>query len=65
VTEGQNGYLLPLEAKGEDFARLIAIIFQHKEKYLQLALCTRKVYENKLNWKQWGKKVRGILEDFT
>ncbi|MDJ0553023.1 MAG: glycosyltransferase family 4 protein [Microcoleaceae cyanobacterium MO_207.B10] len=65
VFEGENGYLLPLEATGEDFAKLIANIFQDREKYLQLAMSTRKTYEDKLNWNQWGSKVRQLLESLV
>ncbi len=62
VFEGENGYLLPLEAKGEEFAKIIAKIFQDRERYLQLAMSTRKACEDKLNWKKWASRIHQILE---
>ncbi len=65
VFEAENGYLLPLEAKAEKYANLIATIFQDQEKYMELVLSSRKVYEERLNWKQWAKKVSSVLESLV
>lgn len=62
VREGVNGYLLPPDATGEDYAEKIRSVFSDKEKYLELRASSRREFETRLNWHVWSKRVGGVLE---
>ncbi|SNC67719.1 Glycosyltransferase involved in cell wall bisynthesis [Hymenobacter gelipurpurascens] len=62
VEEGINGYRLSLQATGADFAQAIQAVFENPVLYQQLRVSSRNLYEEKLNWQQWGKTVRLLLE---
>jgi glycosyltransferase involved in cell wall biosynthesis len=61
IREGINGYLLPLTARGEDFAKVIATVFRDEKKYLELRATSRKEYENRLNWEVWTERVADVI----
>lgn len=63
VKEGQNGYLLPLEAAGRDFAGLIAKTVTDTGTYSALNRGARNRYEKELNWDAWGLAVNKIVEE--
>ena len=63
VEDGLNGYLLPLEAGGEDFARSIAAVGLNTETYQSLNQGARKRYEQILNWDSWAQSVRKAIRD--
>ncbi|HEU4436540.1 MAG TPA: glycosyltransferase family 4 protein, partial [candidate division Zixibacteria bacterium] len=50
VREGENGHLLPHEAAGADYARLIAEIYRNDERYYTLVRQSRKTFEERFNW---------------
>ena len=54
VMEGKNGFLLPLSATGEDYARVIAGIFSTPEKYYSLSRQSRDLFDTALNWDKWA-----------
>ncbi len=62
VTDGENGYLLPPDATGEQYAKKIIDIVQDQDVYDKLILSSRMAYEEKLNWDAWGRAVRPIFE---
>jgi glycosyltransferase involved in cell wall biosynthesis len=62
VHDGENGYVLPFEARGESYARLIAQIFQDEQRYKALAASSRAVFEQRHNWDAWGITMRDILQ---
>ena len=62
VTDGVNGFLLPYDAGGNEYATKILQIFQDEEMYYKLCESSRKIYEEKLNWHAWGKAVAEKIE---
>jgi glycosyltransferase involved in cell wall biosynthesis len=63
VAEGVNGHLLPPEATGEAFARLIAEICRDDERYYQLVRSSRRAFEEKYNWDVWAQTVRKLISE--
>lgn len=63
VREGQNGFLLPYKAGGEEYARLIAEISQDNQRYAELVKTSRDTFEARLNWDAWGLSVKELLTD--
>jgi glycosyltransferase involved in cell wall biosynthesis len=56
VIDDVNGYCLPLEAKGRQYAEQIASIYCDDRKYHQLIASSRKRFEDYLNWNKWTEK---------
>ena len=65
IHDGENGYVLPLEARGEAFATIIADLYRDEDRYHQLVLSSRAAFEERLNWDVWGKAVNAILQEIT
>lgn len=63
ITNGKNGFMLPLDAKGQDYAHLIQKIYLDDECYYNLVKSSRELFENELNWDQWGKTVYKLIKD--
>jgi len=61
VRNGENGFVLPLEARGDAYARLIASIYSDDTRYAQLVLSSRAAYDKRLNWDAWGIAVNNII----
>lgn len=61
VRNGENGFVLPLEARGDAYARLIASIYSDEARYAQLVLSSRAAYDERLNWDAWGIAVNNIM----
>jgi glycosyltransferase involved in cell wall biosynthesis len=61
IHNGENGYMLPLAARGYDYADLIANIYYDKQRYLRLRQSSRVAFEERLNWDVWGRRVHDIL----
>lgn len=61
VTDGVNGYMLPLEARGPQYAELIARVYRDDEGYAALVQSSRKEYEQRLTWDAWGKAVSALI----
>lgn len=63
VQEGVNGFLLPVDATGEGYARtIVREYFDKPEEYLNLAKTARDKYEKALNWDSWGERVSQLVE---
>jgi glycosyltransferase involved in cell wall biosynthesis len=62
VKHGVNGFLLPPEAGGDQYAQVIASIFRDTGRYKKLRLDSRQVYEERLNWDAWGRSMNTILQ---
>ena len=54
---GESGYVLPLSAGGEDYARLIKEIFDDDPRYERLSRSSRRYFEECLNWDTWAIKT--------
>jgi glycosyltransferase involved in cell wall biosynthesis len=61
VRDGENGFTLPLAARGDEYARVIASVYQDDERYARLVSTSRATYEERLNWDVWGKAMNTIL----
>lgn len=61
ITEGENGFMLPLLARGADYAKIIADVYQDEQRYAKLVLSSRASYEQRLNWDAWGLAMKEIL----
>lgn len=62
VQQGVNGYMLPLSATGQDFARQMQQILADPALYQRLRQQSRAQYEAILNWDQWAVGLRHALE---
>lgn len=60
VVNGVNGYLLPLGSTGKDFGQKIMECWRSGE-IEQMSATSRKLYEQRLNWKEWQSKVEEIV----
>lgn len=56
VLNDVNGFCLPLEATGKDYAERISVIYSDKKRYHQLITTSRKRFEEDLNWDKWAEK---------
>jgi len=61
VKDGINGYCLPYEAGGAEYAALIADIFKDKERYHQLVQSSRDRFEQQLNWEKWAEQFKNLV----
>jgi glycosyltransferase involved in cell wall biosynthesis len=61
VRDGENGFLLPLFARGAEYAELIAEIYLDDERYAELVKSSRVAYDNRLNWDAWGIAVTKLI----
>jgi glycosyltransferase involved in cell wall biosynthesis len=58
-----NGFLLPIDASGKDYADTIMRINHNKDLYYKLSESGRILFEEKLNWDIWGFNARKIIND--
>jgi glycosyltransferase involved in cell wall biosynthesis len=63
VKDGENGYLLPPGATGENFADSIAKSIADAETYSALNIGARNRYEAVLNWSAWGREVGKVVRE--
>jgi glycosyltransferase involved in cell wall biosynthesis len=63
ISDGENGYLLPLEAQGSEYAGKIMKIVREPEAYDRVVRTSRKHFEDKLNWDAWARAVKPVFEE--
>lgn len=63
VLDGRNGYTLPLEAGGDEYADLVAGLVEDPARYSALCESSRDEYEQRLNWDTWGRRVGEIVSE--
>jgi glycosyltransferase involved in cell wall biosynthesis len=63
VQNNVNGFTLPLAARGNEYAKLIAELYQDQRQYASLARTSRATFDDKLNWDHWAIVVNSILLD--
>ena len=61
IEDGINGYALPLKSTAIDYVDKIQYLLNNRAKMAQMALSSRKKYEDVFNWTIWGKKMKNIL----
>jgi glycosyltransferase involved in cell wall biosynthesis len=62
VTDGENGYLLPPDATGKQYAEKIQTIVQERSIYDSLVRASRRTFEERLNWDAWGRAAKPIFD---
>ena len=63
ITEGENGFLFDSKDQGEGYAKKIIELWNDKQRYNSLSEKCRTVYEERLNWDEWAKKLIKKLEE--
>jgi glycosyltransferase involved in cell wall biosynthesis len=61
IRNGENGFLLPMNATGAEYAKVIAGAFGNKQKLQQLRAYSRQAYDERLNWDAWGQTVASLI----
>jgi len=61
VRNGENGYLLPIDAGPEAYAKRIHDIETKPGSYEKLSESSRQYFEENLNWHVWGERVSRII----
>ena len=65
VIDGENGYVLPFEARGAEYAAVIAKLYRDDARYAQMVRSSRAAYDERLNWDTWAKTVHALLQEVT
>ena len=63
VRDGENGFMLPPNASGADYAELIARIYRDEQQYAELVRSTRAAFDERLNWDAWGMSVTRLIAE--
>ncbi len=63
VINGLNGYALDYDASFEEYGDLIISLVSDIEKYNSLVDGAHTLYNEKLNWDEWGKSLHRIIVD--
>jgi glycosyltransferase involved in cell wall biosynthesis len=61
IKEGINGFLLPLTATGDDFAKVVATLFRDEKRYRKLRDTSRQEYERRSDGEVWSREVARII----
>jgi len=61
IRDGVNGFLMPADALGSDYAFKIAGLVRDTESYIELCSSSRERFEEVLNWDAGGESLRDIL----
>lgn len=61
VINGENGYRLPMTAKGKEFAEKIKEIMQQPEKLAYMKTTAEKMYRERLNWDALGDTFHKVI----
>ena len=62
VWNGVNGVTLPFGSDPDQFAEVIKRYLRQPETHAALRVSSRQVYEDRLNWDTWGRKVATLLQ---
>ncbi|HLX55434.1 MAG TPA: glycosyltransferase family 4 protein [Ktedonobacteraceae bacterium] len=63
IKDGENGFMLPLSARGAEYAEVIAKIYRDDQRYAELVKSSRAAFDDKLNWDAWGTTVKKLLDE--
>lgn len=63
VEDGVNGYCLPCDADGKEYAEKMLSLFSDEDKYYSLRKTTREKYERELNWDHWLDNFEIVVEN--
>jgi len=65
VEDDINGYTLPIDAEGDQYAATIFSIFNDDSRYRRLVSLSRARYDQHLNWGAWGKSLKEKIDATT
>ncbi len=65
IKNGNNGFMLPLSASGQEYAQLIKANFSDPKQYQNLVTLSRAEYEARLNWQKWAERMYEIILKVT
>ena len=65
VSDGENGYLMPPDARGQQYAEKILDTVGDHCLYERLVVRSRKAYEDRLNWDAWGRAAKSVFEQMA
>lgn len=63
VENGKNGIILDKDTDIEEYADIISEIFTNTKKYRELSECSRKMFEEELNWDASITKVSSLIRE--
>jgi glycosyltransferase involved in cell wall biosynthesis len=63
VKNGENGFLLPPDARGNEYARVIAEIYRDDQRYNEMVKAGRAAFEERLNWDTWAVSVNKLIAE--
>ncbi|GAC1568569.1 MAG: hypothetical protein NVS3B14_18240 [Ktedonobacteraceae bacterium] len=63
IKDGENGFMLPLSARGAEYAEVIAKIYQDDQRYSELVKSSRAAFDDRLNWDAWGTTMNKLLDE--
>jgi len=63
LKEGENGFMLPLSARGAEYAQVIARVYRDDQRYAELVKSSRAAFDDRLNWDAWGASVKNLLKE--
>ena len=61
IENGVNGFMLPINAKSEEYSKIIEDLISNKETLKKMSESSRQKYLEELNWRQWGREMKKIL----
>jgi glycosyltransferase involved in cell wall biosynthesis len=62
LDQGINGFLLPPNATGTQYADQVIAIFSDPASYRKTLEASRRLFDEKLNWDAWGRSARPFFE---
>jgi len=63
VRDGENGFVLPYNARGNAYAEVIAKVYQDDQLYGKLVRSSRAAYDERLNWDAWGVNASRLITE--
>lgn len=61
IRDGVNGFLLPRDARGKEYAIKIQQVLSDASAYQALRASSRDEYQERLNWDAWGVRMKEII----
>lgn len=63
IKNGENGFMLPITARGDEYARIIKELYEDDDRYYKLVRSSRQAYDERLNWDIWAKEVKRLIDE--
>lgn len=63
VSDGETGFALPLGARGEAYATLIAQVYRDAARYAAMVRASRERFDARLNWDAWAREITPALTE--